>query len=62
MPRHPASPGSKGKADRPARQSQEDSTMTEAAVSFAGKLTGDPEVRYTTTGSPGTWSDLAHLS
>ena len=36
--------------------------MTEAAVSFAGNLTDDPEVRYTATGSPGTWSDLAHIS
>jgi single-stranded DNA-binding protein len=36
--------------------------MTEAAVSFAGNLTDDPEVRYTHDGSPGTWSDLAHIS
>src|SRR5215213_4670759 len=50
MPRHPPSPGSKGRADRPARQSQEGSTMTEAAVSFAGNLTDDPEVRYSESG------------
>src|SRR5215216_2495415 len=46
MPRCPPSPGSKGRADRPARH-QEDSSMTEASVSFAGNLTDDPEVRYT---------------
>jgi len=40
MPRYPPSPGSKGRVDRPARQ-QEDSIMTEAAVSFAGNLTDD---------------------
>src|SRR5215213_4284079 len=50
MPRCPPSPGSKGRADRPARQSQEGRTMTEAAVSFAGNLTDDPEVRYTESG------------
>src|SRR5512132_1849851 len=50
MPRCPPSPGSKGRADRPARQSQEGQTMTEAAVSFAGNLTDDPEVRYTEGG------------
>src|SRR5829696_3958965 len=50
MPRCPPSPGSKGRADRPARQSQEGSTMTEANVSFAGNLTDDPEVRYTEAG------------
>src|SRR5512132_369285 len=47
MPRCPPSPGSKGRADRPARQFQEGRGMTEAAVSFAGNLTEDPEVRYT---------------
>src|SRR5215212_3739743 len=50
MPRCPPSPGSKGRADRPARQSQEGSSMTEAAVNFAGNLTDDPEVRYTDSG------------
>jgi hypothetical protein len=49
MPRCPPSPGSKGRADRPARQ-QEGRAMTEAAVSFAGNLTDDPEVRYTESG------------
>src|ERR687898_791354 len=49
MPRCPPSPGSKGRADRPARQ-QEGGGMTEAAVSFAGNLTDDPEVRYTEGG------------
>src|SRR5215207_7167511 len=49
MPRCPPSPGSKGRADRPARQ-QEGCTMTEASVSFAGNLTDDPEVRYTEGG------------
>jgi hypothetical protein len=44
MPRCPSSPGSKGRADRPARQ-QEGRGMTEASVSFAGNLTDDPEVR-----------------
>ena len=46
MPRHPPSPGSKGRTDRPARQ-QEGSTMTEASVSFAGNLTDNPELRHT---------------
>src|SRR5436190_3362120 len=50
MPRPPPSPGSKGRADRPARQSQEGCTMTEAAVSLAGNLTDDLEVRYTGAG------------
>src|SRR5215216_4170621 len=49
MPRRPPSPGSKGRADRPARQ-QEGRIMTEAAVSFAGNLTDDPELRYTDSG------------
>ena len=49
MPRCPPSPGSKGRADRPARH-QEDSSMTEASVSFAGNLTDDPEIRYTEIG------------
>src|SRR5215213_7034593 len=50
MPRCPPSPGSKGRADRPARQSRKGSVMTEASVSFAGNLTDDPEVRYTEGG------------
>ena len=50
MPRCPPSPGSKGRADRPARQSQEGRPITEASVSFAGNLTDDPEVRYTEGG------------
>src|SRR5215213_1584731 len=49
MPRCPPSPGSKGRADRPARH-QEGCTMTEASVSFAGNLTDDPQVRYTEGG------------
>jgi hypothetical protein len=43
-------PRSKGRADRPARQSQEGRTMTEASVSFAGNLTDQPEVRSTQGG------------
>src|SRR5829696_9179119 len=50
MPRHPPSPGSKGRADRPARQQKRDRTMTEASVSFAGNLTDDPELRHTESG------------
>src|SRR4029450_8321218 len=50
MPRCPPSPGSKGRADRPARHSQEGCSMTEPSVSFAGNLTDDPEVRYTEAG------------
>src|SRR5215211_352272 len=49
MPRCPPSPGSKGRADRPARQ-QEGAPMTEASVSFAGNLTDDPELRHTEGG------------
>src|SRR5215211_2257630 len=49
MPRRPPSPGSQGRADRPARQ-QEGPSMTEASVSFTGNLTDDPEVRYTQAG------------
>src|SRR5215218_6924588 len=49
MPRCPPSPGSKGRADRPARQ-QEGSPMPDAQASFAGNLTEDPEVRYTEAG------------
>src|SRR5918998_569698 len=49
MPRCPPSPGSNGRADRPARQ-QEGSSMTEASVSFAGNLTDDPELRHTEGG------------
>ena len=48
MPRHPPSPRSKGRADRPARQQK--GSQTEATVSFAGNLTDDPEVRYTEGG------------
>ena len=44
MPRCPPSPVPR--AARPARQ-QEGRTMTQAAVSFAGNLTDDPQVRYT---------------
>jgi Single-strand binding protein family len=40
----------RGPADRPARQSQEGCALTEAAVSFAGNLTDDPEVPYTEGG------------
>ena len=35
----------KGRADRPASQFQEASTMAGAAVGFAGNLTDQPEVR-----------------
>src|SRR5215216_6234733 len=49
MPRCPPSPGSKDRADRPARH-QEGCTMTEANVSFAGNLTDDPELRHTEAG------------
>src|SRR5215217_749117 len=49
MPRCPPSPGSKGRADRPARHSG-GMHMTEASVCFAGNLTEDPEVRYTEAG------------
>src|SRR5215218_9948419 len=49
MPRCPPSPGSKGRADRPARH-QEGCTMTEASVSFAGNLTDDRQVHYTEGG------------
>ena len=42
-------PSSKGRADRPARQ-QEGCTTTEPSVSFAGNLTGDPELRHTKSG------------
>src|SRR5215217_6697989 len=50
MPRCPPSPGSKDRADRPARQSRRAGTMTEASVSFAGNLTDDPELRHTEGG------------
>src|SRR4029450_10065298 len=50
MPRCPPSPGSKGRADRPARQPKGARAMTEAAVSFAGNLTEVPEVHYTEAG------------
>jgi hypothetical protein len=53
MPRRPPSPGSKGRADRPARQPEEGSSVPEATVSFAGNLTADPEVRYTESGLQG---------
>jgi hypothetical protein len=51
MPRCPPSPGSKGRADRPARHQEGARAMTEASVSFAGNLTDDPEVRYTEGGT-----------
>jgi single-strand DNA-binding protein len=50
MPRCPPSPGSKGRADRPARQQEEARATTEASVSFAGNLTDQPEVRYSDSG------------
>jgi single stranded DNA-binding protein len=50
MPRCPPSPGSKGRADRPARQQTRGRTMTDASVSFAGNLTDDPELRHTESG------------
>src|SRR5829696_3527128 len=50
MPRCPPSPGSKGRADRPARQQKGARAMTEASVSFAGNLTDDPELWHTEGG------------
>src|ERR671911_1892304 len=50
MPRCPPSPGSKGRADRPARQQEGARDMTEASVSFAGNLTDHPELRHTEGG------------
>src|SRR5215211_7005077 len=50
MPRCPPSPGSKGRADRPARQQEGAHPMTEPSVSFAGNLTDDPELRHTEGG------------
>jgi hypothetical protein len=44
MPRCPPSPGSKGRADRPGQATEKGQAMTEAAVSFAGNLTDDPEL------------------
>jgi single-strand DNA-binding protein len=49
MPRCPPSPGSKGRADRPARH-QEGRVHDRGSVSFAGNLTDDPEVRSTEGG------------
>jgi hypothetical protein len=46
----PTVPQVQGRADRPARQQERTHTMTEAAMSFAGNLTDQPEVRYTETG------------
>jgi hypothetical protein len=46
-------PGFKGRADRPARQPEEGSSVPGATVSFAGNLTADPEVRYTESGLQG---------
>src|SRR5215207_4327110 len=48
MPRCPPSPGSQGQG-RPPGQATE-GTMTDAAVSFAGNLTDDPELRHTEGG------------
>src|SRR4029453_17553329 len=45
----PTPPGSRGRVDRPAEHSGA-CTMTEAAVSLAGNLTDDPEVRSTEGG------------
>jgi hypothetical protein len=52
MPRCPPSPWSKGRADRPARHQEGARALTEAAVSFAGNLTDDPEIRYTESSMP----------
>jgi Single-strand binding protein family len=49
MPRRPPCPGSTGRAARPARH-QEDSSMPDAQISFAGNLTDDPELRHTEGG------------
>jgi single-strand DNA-binding protein len=50
MPRCPPSLGSKGRADRPARQQEGARAMTEPSVSFAGNLTDQPELRHTESG------------
>jgi single-stranded DNA-binding protein len=43
-------PGSMGRADRPARQQKEGSSMSEASVCFAGNLTDQPELRHSEGG------------
>src|SRR5262245_17268708 len=50
MPRHPPVLGSTRTGRPPGQAIQEGCTMTEAAVSFAGNLTDQPEVRYTEGG------------
>jgi single-stranded DNA-binding protein len=39
-----------GRADRPAKQQKEGSSMSEASVSVAGNLTEAPEVRHSEGG------------
>ena len=49
----PTHPGSRGRANRPARHSG-GRAMTEPSVSFAGNLTNQPELGHTeTVGDPG---------
>jgi single-strand DNA-binding protein len=48
MPRCPPSPGSTGRADRPARH--QEGAGHDRSSRFAGNLTNDPEVRYTESG------------
>src|SRR5215207_9529044 len=50
MPRCSTVPRVQGQGRPPGQAIQEGRTMTEAAVSFAGNLTDDPEVRSTDAG------------
>jgi single-strand DNA-binding protein len=50
MPRCPPSPWFQGQGSPPGQATGRGSITTEAAVSFAGNLTDDPEVRYTESG------------
>src|SRR5215207_2115757 len=50
MPRCPPSPGVQGQGRPPGQATEKGQTMTEAAVSFAGNLTDQPEVRSTEAG------------
>jgi Single-strand binding protein family len=47
MPRCPPSPQCQGQGRPPGQATGRGRTMTEAAVSFAGNLTDDPELRHT---------------
>ena len=50
MPRCPPSPGSKGRADRPARQQEGAVPWTDNTVTLIGNLTDNPELRATEGG------------